>query len=116
MSDKLGIFSITIVQLPLRKRPFIIENDSKLRTETGMVAAIRTAHTASAEGFVPAEFTKEQVHQMVICTEPAKRIIYNHFRKKLWSHLRIDDAEWTEGLAAELLIKVTISEPVESAS
>ena len=81
-----------------------------------MVAALSTAHMAWAEGFVPAEFTKEQVHQMVICTEPAKRIIYNHFRKKLWSHLRIDDAEWTEWLAAELPIKVIVSEPVESAS
>jgi hypothetical protein len=77
-----------------------------------MVAAIRTAHMAWAEGFVPAEFTKEQAQQMVICTEPAKRIIYNHFRKKLWSHLRISDTEWAEWLSAELLIKVAISEPV----
>ena len=80
-----------------------------------MVAALSIASTAWAESSVPAEFTKEQVHQMVICTEPAKRIIYNHFRKKLWAHLRISDAEWTEWLSAELLIQVTISEPVEPA-
>ena len=90
-------------------------NDSRLLAGAGMVAALSLAPTASAESSVPAEFTKEQVHRMVICTEPAKRIIYNHFRKKLWAHLRISDAEWTEWLAAELLIQVTISEPVEPA-
>ena len=77
-----------------------------------MVAALSVANTAWAEGSVPAEFTKEQAQQMVICTEPAKRIIYNHFRKKLWAHLRISDTEWAEWLSAELLIKVAISEPV----
>lgn len=80
-----------------------------------MVAALSVANTAWAEGSTPAEFTKEQARRMVTCTEPAKRIIYNRFRKKLWSHLRISDAEWTEWLAAELLIQVTISEPVEPA-
>jgi hypothetical protein len=80
-----------------------------------MVAALNVANTVWAEGSVPAEFTKEQARRMVICTEPAKRIIYNHFRKKLWAHLRISDAEWTEWLSAELLIQVTISEPVEPA-
>ena len=80
-----------------------------------MVVALSVTDTAWAEGSVPAEFTKEQARQMVICTEPAKRIIYNHFRKKLWSHLRISDAEWAEWLASKLLIQVTISEPVEPA-
>jgi hypothetical protein len=80
-----------------------------------MVAALSVAHTAWAESSVPAEFTKEQARQMVICTEPAKRIIYNRFRKKLWAHLRISDTEWAEWIAAQLPIEGTVSEAVEPA-